>query len=78
MLGVNHEMRDFATAGRRTSTWSLHARTVRSRQALSLLRVWLRYYRIQLTVGEQNALNALPDILVAPVGAVLVALEAKA
>lgn len=78
VLGVNHEMRDFAT-GRKKDLDLVVARpegpvAVGGRS----LRDLATRYGIDLTSDEQALLTALPDIPVAPVGAVLVALEAKA
>lgn len=78
VLGVNHQMTDFAT-GRKKDLDLVIARPgsgvpTRTRSFASLV----DDYRIDLTSAEQAALVALPDIPVAPVGAVLVALEAKA
>lgn len=78
VLGVNHEMRDFAT-GRKKDLDLVIARPAgevatphRSLRTLAL------DYGVPVTPGELATLDALPDFPVAPVGAVLVALEAKA
>ncbi|GAA5161331.1 hypothetical protein [Ornithinimicrobium tianjinense] len=78
VLGVNHTMRDFAT-GRKKDLDLVVARpgadaTGRARSLRSLV----DEYQIPLTPEEEGTLHALPDIHVAPVGAVLIALEAKA
>lgn len=78
VLGVNHPMRDFAT-GRRKVLDLIVARpdgAVR-RDALTLRELAMQY-EIELTPREVDDLHSLPDIPVAPVGTVLVALEAKA
>lgn len=80
ILGVNHEMRDFGT-GRKKDLDLVIARPpaggVPPIGGLSLKSLATRY-QILLTSQEQADLAALPDVHVAPVGAVLVALEAKA
>lgn len=78
VLGVNHEMRDFAT-GRKKDLDLVIARpagTVRSPHRT--LRSLALDYEVPLTPAEIETLDRLPQFPVAPVGAVLVALEAKA
>jgi len=78
VLGVNHEMRDFAT-GRKKDLDLVIARPDGPVGAgAGSLRGLVQRYAIPLNVEEQTRLNSLPDIPIAPVGAVLVALEAKA
>lgn len=78
VLGVNHEMRDYAT-GRKKDLDLVIARPDGPVKPGGLdFRGLAERYGIQLTTGEQKALDALPDLPVAPVGAVLIALEAKA
>ena len=79
VLGVNHRMVDYAT-GRRKDLNLVIARPdvdqpVRKAQTLRGL---AEQYRIDLDEEERGVLTELPDVSVAPVGAVLVALEAKA
>ncbi len=78
VLGVNHEMRDFAT-GRKKDLDLVVARpdgaVAAGRQSLKGL---VAHYGIPLSPAQQSVLSGLPDIPVAPVGAVLVAMEAKA
>jgi hypothetical protein len=78
VLGINHEMRDFAT-GRKKDLDLVIARpdgpAERRSQSLAGL---VEHYAIPLSGAERAALDALPDIPVAAVGAVLVAMEAKA
>jgi hypothetical protein len=78
VLGVNHTMTDFAT-GRRKKLDLVIARPAspvgvprRTFKGLT------RDYGILLTEQESGHLNDLPDLPVADVGAVLIALEAKA
>ncbi|MGI9091524.1 MAG: hypothetical protein ACR2GG_10530 [Gemmatimonadaceae bacterium] len=78
VLGVNHEMRDFAT-GRKKVLDLVIARPDGPVPATAQTFLGLvAKNRIPLTSAEWSALDTLPDIPVAPVGAVLVALEAKA
>lgn len=78
VLGVNHTMRDFAT-GRKKDLDLVIARPDGpvSSGATSFADLGIRY-GIKLTNEEQALLDALPPFYVAPVAAVLVALEAKA
>ncbi|WGX98642.1 hypothetical protein [Nocardioides sp. L-11A] len=78
ILGVNHEMRDYAT-GRKKDLDLVIARPNGGVPAGGpSLKSLATQYRINLTPQEQTLLAGLPDIPVAPVGATLVALEAKA
>lgn len=80
ILGVNHSMTDFAT-GRKKKLDLVIARPASPigvpRQTFKGL-VKKKNEEIPLTDEELTALNGLPDIPVAAVGAVLIALEAKA
>ncbi|MPV48966.1 hypothetical protein GCG21_02855 [Pseudactinotalea sp. HY160] len=77
-LGVNHEMRDFATS-RKKDLDLVIARPAGSVTANHRsLRSLSDSYGIVLSREERSVLDGLPDFPVAPVGAVLVALEAKA
>lgn len=78
VLGVNHTMIDFQT-NREKALDLVVARPSgpvegRSRTFKSLA----DHYGIRLSVEESRILRSLPDIAVADVGAVLIALEAKA
>src|ERR1700710_1302791 len=78
VLGVNHEMRDFAT-GRKKVLDLVIARPDGPVPAGSrTFRGLADRYGFILTPAEETALHGLPDLCVAPVGAVLIALEAKA
>ncbi len=78
ILGVNHEMRDYAT-GRKKDLDLVIARPDGSVHADGLdFRGLASRYGINLTVEEQATLDTVPTLRVAPVGAVVVALEAKA
>jgi len=77
-FGINHEMRDFRNDRKKDLDLviSLPASTAKagSRTLASLA----EHHRIELTAGEIDELRALPELRQAPVGNVLVALEAKA
>ena len=77
ILGVNHKMRDFETSREKRLDLVI-ARPESNQRSHGSLRSLVTDYGIPLNVDEQHLLNSLPDITVAPVGAVLVALEAKA
>lgn len=79
VLGVNHTMTDFAT-GRRKVLDLVIARPLQAvlpTTTRSFKRL-VRNYGIELTDLERGVLEALPDVYVGEIGAVLVALEAKA
>lgn len=78
VLGVNHTMTDFAT-GRKKDLDLVIARPAgpvppKAPTFASLA----ERYGILLKEDEQRALEAIPPFLIAPVGATLIALEAKA
>lgn len=77
VLGVNHEMRDYAT-GRKKDLDLVIARPTGEPPIRASFKMLVHRYGIELTAEEQRLLDGLPDIRVAPVGAVQVALEAKA
>lgn len=78
VLGVNHTMTDFAT-GRKKDLDLVVARPSGPVPATAKgFADLVARYGILLTVDESAAVAALPAIPIAPVGAVLVALEAKA
>src|SRR3954447_21147406 len=78
VLGVNHTMVDFATS-RKKDLDLVIARPAGDVEARARSFADLAsHYGIKLTDLEQGVLDALPPFPVAPVGAVLVALEAKA
>lgn len=79
VLGVNHRMIDYATS--RKKDLDLVIARPDSEQANhkgQTLRGLAEQYRIDLDEEELGILAELPDVPVAPVGAVLIALEAKA
>ena len=77
ILGVNHKMRDFQT-GREKALDLVVARPSEAALTSSTLADLAKQYSIVLTTSQQGMLETLPDLHVGPVGAVLVALEAKA
>jgi hypothetical protein len=78
VLGVNHPMTDFAT-GRKKDLDLVIARPGGPIPANAKTFAGLAdRYGIALTADEQEELVALPEFSIAPVGAALVALEAKA
>lgn len=78
VLGVNHEMRDFHTGRKKDLDLVVARPDGRTPPGASTLKRLATYYGITLDGNEQATLDALPDIPIAPVGAVLVAMEAKA
>jgi hypothetical protein len=77
VLGVNHTMRDFAT-GRKKDLDLVFARPDGKPRAGKTFAELADRYAIDLTPAQRRILAGLPDWPIAPVGAVLVALEAKA
>lgn len=77
ILGVNHTMRDFGT-GRRKDLDLVLARPDGQPDRRVTFAHLVERYTISLTPGQRRVLEELPELPVAPVGAVLVALEAKA
>jgi len=78
VVGVNHEMRDFQTNRQKVLDLVIARPTGLLADNTQTLRGLVEHYGIELSFEEKDKLAALPDIRVAPVGAVLVALEAKA
>lgn len=78
VLGVNHEMRDFGTGRKKDLDLVIARPNGVIPSGGPTFKSLVNQYQIPLTPQEQAVLNGLPDIPVAPVGAVLVALEAKA
>lgn len=77
-FGINHEMRDFRNDRKKDLDLviSLPA-TGRASSKRSLITL-ADHYRVDLTTAERKELGNLPLLTEAPVGTVLVALEAKA
>ncbi len=78
VLGVNHEMTDFATNRQKVLDLVIARPAAMPDIDAPMFADLVDRYGVQLTDGEQLCLTSLPDLPVAPVGAVLVALEAKA
>ena len=76
ILGVNHEMRDFGT-GRKKNLDLVIARPGGESTGGTFADLAGRY-RLDLTEAEEATLAGLPALSIAPVGAVQIALEAKA
>lgn len=78
VFGINHEMRDFQT-GRKKDLDLVIARPAEpvSQDARTLVDLADDYF-VVLTSPQRDALIRLPTLYEAPVGAVLIALEAKA
>lgn len=78
ILGVNHTMTDFATRRKKDLDLVIARPSGPTFHRASTFAGLARQYGIQLTNEEEGELAALPGLPVGPVGAVLVALEAKA
>lgn len=78
VLGVNHTMTDFATGRRKKLDLVVARPTSPIRAPRRTFKGLAEIYGLFLTDVESSHLDRLPDIPVADVGAVLVALEAKA
>ncbi|WP_205649826.1 hypothetical protein [Afifella aestuarii] len=78
-FGINHEMRDFTNNRKKDLDLVLCTAATGSvvSEEMTLSALALRY-DVQLTATEQQILRGLPALTMAPVGAVLMALEAKA
>ncbi len=78
VLGVNHTMNDFATSRKKKLDLVVARPTGPVPADGPSLHSLVGSKRIPLSPAEEALLAGLPDIPVAPVGAVLIALEAKA
>ncbi len=78
VLGVNHTMTDFATGRKKDLDLVVARPSGQIAKGVPTFRGLAERYGIVLTDLELGMLNALPDLHIADVGAVLVALEAKA
>ncbi|MEO5322250.1 hypothetical protein PV773_02900 [Mesorhizobium sp. CC13] len=75
-FGINHEMRDFVHDRKKNLDLVLCTPSgIATDETLSSI---TRGYEIELTQTEQAVLNDLPRLVRAPVGSVIMALEAKA
>lgn len=75
-FGINHEMRDFVHD--RKKNLDLVLCTPAGPTTSETLASLAKNYQIELTADERKALEKLPQLVRAPVGSVLMALEAKA
>jgi hypothetical protein len=78
VLGVNHTMTDFATGRKKDLDLVIARPTGRVPKQASTFRLVADQYGVTLNDLERGVLEALPELYVADVGAVLIALEAKA
>jgi hypothetical protein len=78
VLGVNHEMRDFKWDRKKDLDLVIARPEKAPASGGPSFRGLVDHYGIELTTVERDILESLPDIAIAPVSAVLVALEAKA
>lgn len=78
VLGVNHEMRDFHTDREKVLDLVIARPAAKPGEKGQTFQGLVNHYGIELSKEQGSLMAALPDIRVAPVGAVLVALEAKA
>jgi hypothetical protein len=78
VMGVNHEMRDFQNDRAKVLDLVIARPGPNPAPNTQTFRGLAQHYGVILTSGEQALLQKLPDVEVAPVGAVLMALEAKA
>jgi hypothetical protein len=78
VLGLNHEMTDFATNRRKNLDLVIARPASPPARGAGTFADLVGRYGIILTEDERDLLHGLPTFRVAPVGAVLVALEAKA
>jgi len=78
VLGVNHTMRDFATGRKKDLDLVIARPDGPVPPAAPTFAQLADKYGIKLTNDQQGLLDALPSLRVAAVGAVLIALEAKA
>lgn len=78
VLGVNHTMRDFSTSRKKDLDLVIARPASPPEEGGPTFAGLVDRFGIQLNPEEQAVLSALPELRIAPVGAVLVALEAKA
>lgn len=78
-FGINHEMRDFVHDRKKNLDLVLCTASGAARKPSTLTPAFMATeYEIDLTTAEEAALMSLPILRRAPVGSVLMALEAKA
>ena len=77
-FGINHEMRDFRNDRKKDLDLVISVSSSAAKSKGRSLVDLVKHYKIELTQAEALELKALPELCEAPVGNVLVALEAKA
>jgi hypothetical protein len=77
-FGINHEMRDFVHDRKKNLDLVLCTGPASGGRSPMSLRTMATEYGIRLSPAESAELDRLPELVRAPVGAVLMALEAKA
>jgi hypothetical protein len=78
VLGVNHTMRDFSTSRKKDLDLVIARPASAPDFGAPTFAGLVERFGIELSSEESAVLSALPELRIAPVGAVLVALEAKA
>lgn len=77
-FGINHEMRDFRNDRKKNLDLVISLPTAGKSPSKRTLAALADYYEVSLTDEQRKELNDLPILVEAPVGTVLIALEAKA
>lgn len=77
-FGINHEMRDFKQNRKKDLDLVLCTRSGQPNDGAPTFASMAKHYGVALTDDEKARLDGLPKLVRAPVGSVLVALEAKA
>lgn len=77
-FGINHEMRDFKNDRKKNLDLVICLPATGAPPSKRTLTTYADHYRIDMTKAEQRTFDALPVLHEAPVGGVLLALEAKA
>lgn len=77
-FGINHQMRDFRNDRKKDLDLVVSVSATATKPGDRTLENLVDHYSIELTEAERAELHALPELREAPVGNVLIALEAKA
>ncbi|MPZ35544.1 MAG: hypothetical protein GEV13_32050 [Rhodospirillales bacterium] len=77
-FGINHEMRDFRNDRKKDLDLVVSVSATATKPVTRTLKNLVDRYSIELTAAERAELHVLPELKEAPVGNVLIALEAKA
>lgn len=77
-FGINHEMRDFRNDRKKDLDLVISLPSTSASPSRRTLVTLADHYQVKLTAAERKELDGLPSLVEAPVGTVLVALEAKA